>query len=49
MTLERLCSNFRDFWAKSIGVVPKNVFHKGRPGGGAIGGACEKWGLEVVI
>ena len=49
MTLERLCTNFRDFRAKSVGVVFQNVFDKGRPGGGARGGPCEKSGLEVVI
>ena len=49
MTLERLCTNFHDFRAKSVGVVSKNVFDKGRPGGGARGGLCEKSGLKVVI
>ena len=49
MTLERLCTNFRDFTAKPVGVVSKNVFDKGVPGGGARGGPCEKAGLKVVI
>ena len=48
MTLERLCTNFGDFWAKSVGVVSKNVFDKSWPGGGVRGGPCEKSGLEVV-
>ena len=47
--MDRLCTNFRDFRAKSVGVVSKNVFDKGGPGGGARGGPCEKAGLEVVI
>ena len=49
MTLEILCNDLRDFRAKSVGAVSKNVFCKNRPHGGARGGPCEKAGLEVVI
>ena len=49
MTLEILCTNVRDFRAKSVGAVSKNVFCKNRPYGGARGGPGEKAGLEVVI
>ena len=42
MTLERLCINLCDFLAKSVGVVNKNVFEKGWPGGGARGGPCDR-------
>ena len=36
MSVDMLCSDFRDFRAKSVGAVSKNVFFKNRPEGGAI-------------
>ena len=42
MTLEILCTDLRDFRAKSVGAVSKNVFYKKRPDGGARGGPYEK-------
>ena len=42
MTLEILCTALRDFRAKSVGAVSKNVSCKNRPHGGARRGPCEK-------
>ena len=49
MSVEILCTALRDFRAKSVGAVSKNVFCKNRPDGGARRGACEESGAEVVI
>ena len=42
-------TDWRDFRAKSVGSVSKNVLHKNRPHGGARGGPCEKAGVKLVI
>ena len=47
MTIEILCANLRDVWAKFVGVMERNVFSKNRPHGGAIPGLCRKCGSEV--
>ena len=44
-----MCIALRDFRAKSVGAVSKNVFCKNLPYGGAREGPCERAGLEVVI
>ena len=48
MTLEILCTDLRDFRAKSVGAVSKNVFYQKRPDGGARGGPCEKSGCDLA-
>ena len=40
MTLEILCTALRDFRAKSVGAVSKNVFCKSRPDGGVRWDRC---------
>ena len=47
MTIEILCTDLRDFWIKSQGVISKNVFYISRPKGGAIKGWCEKCRAKV--
>ena len=47
MTIEILCTDLRDFWIKSEGVISKNVFYISRPPGGAIKGRCEKCRAKV--
>ena len=47
MTIERLCSDLRDFWTESEGVRAKNVFYKTQPPGGALKGICEKCRAKV--
>ena len=42
MSVDILCSDLRDFRAKIVGAVSKNVFCKNRPHGGARRGPCEK-------
>ena len=47
MTIEILCADLRDVWAKFVGVTERNVFCKNRPHGGAILGLSRKCGAEV--
>ena len=47
MTIEILCADLRDVWAKFVGVMEINVFFKNRPHGGAITGLSVKFGAEV--
>ena len=49
MTLGVLCIILRNFRAKSVGAVSKNVFCKKLPHSGARRGPCEKSGVEVVV
>ena len=48
MTVEMLSTDLRDFCIKSVGVLIKNVFCKGRPHGGARRVQCVKCGSEVL-
>ena len=48
MTIEILCTDLRDFWINSEGVISKRLFYISRPTGGAIKGPCEKCGAEVL-
>ena len=47
MTIEILCADLCDIWAKFVGVTERNVFCKNRPHGGAIPGLSRKCGSEV--
>ena len=40
MSVDILCTDLRDFRAKIVGAVSKNVFCKNRPHGGARRGSC---------
>ena len=40
MRVDILCTDLRDFRAKIVGAVSKNVFCKNRPHGGARRGSC---------
>ena len=46
MSVEQVCTGFRDFRAKCVGAVSKNVFCKNRPHGGARRGPCEKFQMR---
>ena len=48
MTIERLCTDLRDFWIKSEGVISKGLFYISRPPGGALKGRCEKCRAKVI-
>ena len=39
-SVDILCTDLCDFWAKIVGAVSKNVFCKNRPQGGARRGSC---------
>ena len=47
MTIEILCADLRDVWAKFVGVMERNVFCKNRPHGGAIPGLSRNFEAEV--
>ena len=37
-----MCTNLRDVWTESVGVISQNVYCKNVPAGGAIIGQCQK-------
>ena len=47
MTIEIMCTNFREIWIKCEGLIAKNVFYISGPPGGAIKGKYEKCGAKV--
>ena len=47
MTIDILCTDLCDVWAKYVGTMYKNMFCKHRPHGGAITGLSLKFQVEV--